>query len=113
MTDDMKQLISIFFMIALVSCTQKPDPLPEGILSEKEMINALADVHLLESAAQLNMLEGVPSDSLTLRDYYSALFESKSYSLAAFDSSFAHYAKTPEVMERLMDSVLTNIQMME
>ncbi|MDG1850082.1 MAG: DUF4296 domain-containing protein [Flavobacteriales bacterium] len=109
----MKHLICILFVSFLVSCTQGPEQLPKGTLSEAQMIDALVDVHLLEAAAQLNMLEGIKLDSLTLQDYYRALFETKSYSLAAFDSSFAHYAKDPEMMERLMDSVLTNIQMME
>lgn len=109
----MKYLVCIFLFSVLNSCTPPTEPLPKNLLSEAEMIDALVDVHILESAAQLNLLEGIRSDSLTLQDYYQALFDAKSYSLGVFDSSFVFYAKDPEIMERLMDSVLTNIQMME
>lgn len=109
----MKHWVPILFVSILVSCTPRTESVPKNLLSEAEMVDALAGVHILESAAKLNLLEGIKSDSLSLQDYYRALFETKSYSLSAFDSSFAFYAKDPEIMERFMDSVLTNIQMME
>ena len=45
-----------------------------------QMIDALTEIHLLESAVKLNLIEGLKNDSLNIRDYYEALFDTKPYS---------------------------------
>lgn len=77
------------------------------------MVDALVEVHLLESAYKLNLLEGAQADSLSIKDYYNSLFESKPYSIEQFKESFAFYSGNPKIMEALLDSVLTQVQMME
>ena len=70
--------ISVFILLTLFfSCTQKEEKKPTHLLSESQMIDALTEVHLLESAANLNLLEGLKNDSLNIRDYYDALFMTK------------------------------------
>ncbi len=106
--------VFLLLSIALVfSCTPQEETKVVASLSESQMIDALVQVHLLESAAQLNMLEGIRSDSLSLSNYYDGLFEDKPFSLDEFKTSFTFYADNPKVMEDLLDSVLTRIQMME
>ena len=39
------------------------------------MIDALTEIHLLESAAKLNLIKGLKNDSRNIRDYYEALFD--------------------------------------
>ncbi|MCS5664123.1 MAG: DUF4296 domain-containing protein [Flavobacteriales bacterium] len=95
------------------SCSQRVEKQPKHILSESQMIEVLVEVHLLESASQLNMIKGMKEDSLNIRDYYEALFEPKEYSFEEFNESFTYYSKEPKTMELLLDSVLTRIQMME
>jgi len=100
--------IALFF-----SCSSQEEAKVVAPLSESQMIDALVQVHLLESAVQLNMLQGIRSDSLIIGNYYPGLFEDKSFSLDEFKTSFTFYAENPKVMEALLDSVLTRIQMME
>jgi hypothetical protein len=107
----MDKIFLLLFSILLFSCSEQENNKGVDVLTEVQMIDALVEVHLLESASKLNMLEG--TDSLNLKDYYHALFASKTYSLEEFRSSFAFYSQEPKTIETIMDSVLTRIQMME
>tara|TARA_Y100000991_G_scaffold196281_1_gene166079 strand:- start:680 stop:1018 length:339 start_codon:yes stop_codon:yes gene_type:complete len=101
-------LLTVFF-----SCIQQTDKEPTNLLSEAQMIEALTDIHLLESAVKLNLIEGLKNDSLNLRDYYEALFDVKSYSYKDFQESFTYFTKQPAQIEVFLDSVLTRVQMLE
>ena len=101
-------LLTLFF-----SCTQQEEKKPQHLLSQSQMIDALTEVHLLESAAKLNLLDGLKKDSLNIRDYYEALFDTKPYSYKEFQESFTYFTRRPTQMEAFLDSVLIRIQMME
>lgn len=101
-------LLTVFF-----SCTQQEEKKPTHLLSEAQMIDALTEVHLLESAAKLNLLDGLKKDSLNIRDYYDALFMTKPYSYKEFQESFTYFTRRPSQMEVFLDSVLIRVQMME
>ena len=101
-------LLTVFF-----SCTQQAEKKPTHLLSNAQMIDALTEIHLLESAVKLNLIEGLKNDSLNIRDYYEALFDTKPYSYEEFQESFTYFTKSPSQMEVFLDSVLIRIQMME
>ena len=101
-------LLTVFF-----SCIQQTEKEPIHLLSEAQMIEALTDIHLLESAVKLNLIEGLKNDSLTLRDYYEALFDLKPYSYKEFQESFTYFTRRPSQMEAFLDSVLIRVQMLE
>ncbi len=106
--------IFVFILVTLFfSCTQKEEKKPKHLLSESQMIDALTEVHLLESAAKLNLLQGLKNDSLNIRDYYDALFMTKPYSYKEFQESFTYFTRRPSQMEVFLDSVLIRVQMME
>ena len=77
------------------------------------MIDALTEIHLLESAAKLNLIEGLKNDSLNIRDYYEVLFDSKSYTYEEFQESFTYFNRRPSQIEAFLDSVLLRVQMTE
>ena len=101
-------LLTVFF-----SCTQQTEKKPTLLLSDVQMIDALTEIHLLESAVKLNLIEGLNNDSLNIRDYYEALFDTKPYSFKEFQDSFTYFTKSPSKMEGFLDSVLIRVQMME
>ena len=101
-------LLSVFF-----SCTEQAEKKPTYLLSDAQMIDILTEIHLLESAVKLNLIEGLKNDSLNIRDYYDALFMTKPYSYKEFQESFSYFSKRPSQMEVFLDSVLIRIQMME
>ena len=100
-------------MTVFFSCTKQAEKKPTNLLNDAQMIDALTEVHLLESAVKLNLIEGLKNDSLNIRDYYEALFDSKSYTYKEFQESFTYFTKSPSKMEGFLDSVLIRIQMME
>ena len=101
-------LLNVFFC-----CTQQAEKKPTYLLSEFQMIDALVEIHLLESAAKLNLIEGLKNDSLNIRDYYEVLFDSKSYTYEEFQESFTYFNRRPSQIEAFLDSVLLRVQMME
>ena len=100
-------------LIVFFSCNHQQEKKPAHILSEAQMIDALTEIHLLESAVKLNLIEGLNNDSLNIRDYYEALFDTKPYSYKEFQDSFTFFTKSPSQMEDFFDSVLIRVQMME
>ena len=110
---DMYRVFVFILLTLFFSCTQKEEKKPTHLLSESQMIDALTEVHLLESAAKLNLLEGLKNDSLNIRDYYDALFMTKPYSYKEFQESFTYFTRRPSQMEVFLDSVLIRVQMME
>lgn len=101
-------LLTVFF-----SCIQQAEKKPRHLLSDLQMIDALTEIHLLESAVKLNLIEGLKNDSLNIRDYYEVLFEMKPYSYKEFQESFTYFARRPSQMEAFLDSVLLRVQIME
>ena len=109
----MFRLFVLIFLTVFFSCTQQTEKKPEHLLSEAQMIDALTEAHILESAVKLNLIEGLKNDSLNIRDYYEALFNTKPYSYIEFQESFTYFTKSPSQMEVFFDSVLMRVQLME
>ena len=109
----MYRVLLLILSFCVLSCTEQDKTQTEAVLSENQMIDALVQVHLLESATQLNLLDGITSDSLAIGNYYQGLFADENFALKDFKTSFVVYSKDPNTMEVLLASVLTRIQMME
>tara|TARA_A100001015_G_C15014006_1_gene724611 strand:+ start:1944 stop:2282 length:339 start_codon:yes stop_codon:yes gene_type:complete len=109
----MYRLFLVTLFTLFISCAQQEEKKPTRLLSQSQMIDALTEVHLLESAVKLNLLDGLKKDSLNIRDYYEALFATKSYSYKEFQENVAYFSRRPSQMEAFLDSVLIRVQMME
>tara|TARA_B100000242_G_scaffold282426_1_gene243695 strand:- start:128 stop:466 length:339 start_codon:yes stop_codon:yes gene_type:complete len=109
----MYRLFVFILLIVFFSCNQQAEKKPNHLLSDVQMIDALTEIHLLESAVKLNLIEGLKNDSLNIRDYYEALFDMKPYSYKEFQESFTYFTKSPSQMEVFLDSVLMRVQLME
>jgi hypothetical protein len=95
-------VISLFF---LISCKQnKPDEIPENILAKDKMILVLTDMHILESAINLNLV----SANFTANDsvmFYN-VFENNHTSKKQYEESLNFYKSHPKLLNELYDSVL-------
>ena len=109
----MYRLFAFILLTVFFSCIQQVEKKPRHILSDEQMIDALTEIHLLESAVKLNLIEDLKNDSLNIRDYYEALFDTKPYSYKEFQESFTYFTKSPSQMQDFFDSVLIRVQMME
>ncbi len=109
----MKSNILLIFICFFISCSNRGPETEQLILNEALMIDALVEVHLLEAAFETKITEEIRSGNFTIEDYYQALFDSQSYSRQEFKQSFISYSRDPKTMERLLDSVLIKIKMLE
>ncbi len=97
----------MWFVIAIASCTQKAN-LPNGILTEDEMIDVITDIQLLEAAqSEVNM----PFETQNaMRDTnYLMVFNKHSTTALYFDSSMRVYTKHPKLMGAILENVSTRI----
>lgn len=95
--------------------------MPERLLTEQEMIDVMTDVQIIE--ADINFQknqerERDPNDTTTVvtkdyikitRSYYQQMFEHYGINDSIFTQNMRYYTERPEVLERIMDSVLQRL----
>ena len=94
-----------FFIIA--SCGKPKTIIPEGVLSEKEMIPVLVDIHIAQSAASLYD----PEDSAkhNMNEMLPYILSIHHIEKAKYDSSISFYTRHPEIMQVMYDEVINEI----
>ena len=101
------KILLLWFVIALASCTQKAN-LPNGILTEDEMIDVITDIQLLEAAqSEVNM--PLETQSAMRDTNYLMVFNKYSTTAVQFDSSMRVYTKHPNLMGAILENVSTRI----
>ena len=95
--------------------------MPERLLTEQEMIDVMTDVQIIE--ADINFQknqerERDPYDTTAIvakdyvkitRSYYQQMFEHYGINDSIFTQNMRYYTERPEVLERIMDSVLQRL----
>ena len=119
----MKKL-SIFVLLFLLvtACGRKEKSfMPERLLAEQEMVDVLTDVQIIE--ADINYQKSkerdqkvedsvkiAPKDYIKMtREYYDQFFEHYDITDSIFVQNIRYYSTQPEVLERIMDSVMNRL----
>jgi hypothetical protein len=100
----------IFLLISawiFTSCKKPEVKIPEGVLKKEQMVPILADVHVAQASAVMNSASDTTRYSLPKMMKY--ILEIHHTSPAQYDSSIAFYAKHPEIMSQIYDSVITEL----
>ncbi len=119
----MKGLSRILIVLLLFSaCVRKDKSLmPERLLTEHEMIDIMTDVQVIEADINYQKKqerERDPNDTTKIavkdyfrmsREYYSQLFEHYGITDSIFSQNMQYYTERPEVLERVMDSVMQRL----
>jgi hypothetical protein len=100
----------IFFAAALllfISCNNNWLNKPEGLLSEKKMVDMLVDLHLANAIFE-NQGGGSEDKKLVLtsEDYYYSVLKKYNVPDSTFEKSFVYYASFPKTFEKIYASVL-------
>ena len=119
----MKKLSIIILLFLLVTaCGPKEKSfMPERLLTEQEMIDVLTDVQIIE--ADINYQKSkerdhkeedsvkiAPKDyNKMTREYYDQFFEHYGITDSIFVQNIKYYSTQPEVLERIMDSVMSRL----
>ena len=95
--------------------------MPERLLTEQEMIDVMTDVQIIEAdinyqkteerdQKEQDSVEIVPKDYVKMsKEYYDQLFEHYDITDSILVQNIRYYADRPEVLERIMDSVMNRL----
>jgi hypothetical protein len=77
---------------------------PKNLISQNQMAEVLADIHIAEASIQL---ENSEDDSIkqTYVNYYYAVFEKHKINKDAFVQSMDYYYKNPEKLQSIYENV--------
>ncbi|MGN6645084.1 MAG: DUF4296 domain-containing protein [Cytophaga sp.] len=108
--------IIIAALTLLLSCTSAPDAAldqkPADLLSEKEMVGILIDVHITESALSLKNFNR--DSSLVLYAYYKdEIFKEHHVTEQQFKDSYDYYSKHSDELNHIYEIVVDSISIKE
>ena len=113
-------IIMLFVLATLYGCKDKGF-MPERLLDEQEMISIMTDVQVIEADINYQKTlerERDPKDTAIIapkdyvkmsKDYYDQLFEHYGITDSIFSQNIKYYTERPEVLERIMDSVVNRL----
>lgn len=109
-------LLLLLFVLATACGRRDKGSMPERLLNEQEMIAIMTDVQIIEAdinyqkAREKDSVEIIPKDYVRMsREYYTQLFEHYGITDSIFEQNMRYYTKQPEVLGRIMDSVMQRL----
>jgi hypothetical protein len=103
----MKKLVVLFGIGLILACDMGSNR-EEGLLSEEQMVDLLADYHFAQSYQEL---KGLPQDTLFLytNRHFVEILEDKGIEEEAFRATFDWYLRNPKKFHALYDQVVLAI----
>lgn len=99
-------------VILLASCEQKMPKRPSNVLDEDQMVSVMVDMHLVETAQNLKVIEPDSTNSEYNR-LFESIFVSHGITKARFDSSLYYYSTQTDQMNVIYDKVLEELSELE
>jgi hypothetical protein len=107
-TRQLQLTLLISFLIAVcISCSKPKAIIPEGVLSEKEMIPVLVDIHIAQSA--IGLYDPEDSVKYTMNDLLPYILKIHHIEKIKYDSTISFYTRHPEIMQQMYDEVINEI----
>ena len=100
---------SFYSMLAILlfACSKPKPEIPPGILTQKQMIPVLVDIHIAQAATGL--YNGGDTAHYTMADYVPLILSLHHIEKAAYDSSINFYTMHPEIMQEMYDEVINEL----
>lgn len=102
----MKKIIFIFITIAFISCSEKPVPKPDNLLSKEEMENIIYDISILQ-AAEAYKPEILGTNSLYVKEY---VFKKYNIDSTIYFQNYKYYAADIRVFKKLYKNVNNRLE---
>lgn len=101
-------IIFVFLLTGFISCDKLPIEKPDNLISEKEMIKMLVDIHIAEATYSHMRYDSLIKKSSSANFYYSILDK---YQVAdsVFEKSFVFYASAPKHFEKMYQDVMNKL----
>lgn len=101
-------VIAFLLMVAGFSCKEKGFAKPEQLISEKDMVNILYDVHLAKAMSEKYSLSD-GDYKYTEDEYYQAVLNKYSLQESVLEQSIIYYTARPKVYEKIYQRVIEKI----
>ena len=108
----MKQISRVVMMLScllIASCSEETK-LPENTIPEEKMSLILTDIHLLEARVSRVSVISIDSSTLITEKMKKDIFKKHQTDTATYNRSYKFYSTHPELMERVYEKVVKNIQ---
>jgi len=111
----MKNIILILIVVlsmATVSCEQKGYPKPDGLLSPRQMVDVLYDIHVGEAVSNTGQIS--INDSIipiTSEGVYQAVLEKYQLTDSLLTSSIIYYSSRPKDYEKIYEKVVERLNL--
>lgn len=111
----MKSSFVKFFCVALlftISCKKyNKESKPNNVLTEKQMVSILVDLHLSDAMMQLKNTQPKSYIYLNSSKMYNSILRHNNTSPATFDSSLHYYSSRPIEMKKIYTKVIEEISL--
>ena len=111
-----KLLLLITALLHLfASCYHENQPQiapPENLLSKTEMVNILTDIYVAEGALAYHRMNKELTEDMST-NYYKKVFDEHHISHRILKDNLRYYNSTPEVMEEILEDVLSNLSKLQ
>jgi hypothetical protein len=101
-------IIFVFLLTGFISCDKLPIEKPENLISEKDMIEMLVDIHIAEATFNHMRYDSLIKKSSSANFYYSIL-DKYQVPDSVFEKSFVFYASTPKQFEEMYQDVMNKL----
>ena len=108
----MKKYLFPLLLTVAAACVERPQP-PPGTLSQAQMVQILADVHVAESKATRFNFRSIDSTSVLYDHYERAIFRKHRVDTATYRRSFDFYLKHTEYMDEIYRAVVDTLAQRE
>ena len=105
-----EHIVVFFLWIALISCA--PEPKPDYLLTQEEMVDVLVEVYLAEARLSSS---GIPRDSaeMLFKAYEKTILDRRNIEDSTLRASYKYYFEHSEEMEAILDVVIDSLNIQE
>ena len=104
------KLKSLIICCFLLACSSPKEGIPEEILSEKELLAILKEVHLAEANFELLKTNSKELAQNTLLNNYHKIYSKYNIDKNKFQETLEYYANHPDKLEAIYSKVLEDIK---
>lgn len=100
------KLKSFFVCCFFLACGAPEEEINTAVLSEKEFVSILKEVHLAEADFELYKTKGLETAKQQLVKAYQNIYSTHQISEEEFNNTLSYYSENPEALEKIYSDVL-------
>ncbi len=107
-------LIVLFFLILTgTGCKEKGYPKPGNLISEKQMVDILYDIHMSEAIADKFRYQTADSLRLEPNDLYQGVLDKYNLNDSVLAQSLIYYSSRPKIYEKIYEQVIERMNVQQ